>query len=90
VKSDILRSQALRWSAGLGLLLRLAVPVRAIAQTIRTDQNAYAPGNTVSIFGAGWLPGETVNLGVSEAPATDPDASIAATADANGNFENEG
>src|ERR1700678_3457424 len=53
-------------------------------QTIRTDMADYPPGSPVTIYGAGWTPGETVTLQIQE---TDTDDTwLTDTADATGAF----
>jgi len=55
---------------------------------VRTDKDDYAPGQTVTITGLGWQPGETVKLTLHMDPLRDSDAELTATADASGNFTN--
>src|SRR5437867_1826287 len=69
-----------------GFLAALALP--ASAATAATDKPDYAPGQTVTITGSGWEPGETVNLVLYEDPAVDPPLQLTAVADANGDFMN--
>jgi hypothetical protein len=58
--------------------------------TVRTDKADYAPGETVTITGSGWEPGETVVLLLEEAPETHDDRTLTTTADEAGNiFNNE-
>lgn len=60
--------------------------------TIKTDRDDYAPGQTVTITGQGWEPGETVTLLLHEAPHAlwHDDRTLTAIADANGRiFNNE-
>ena len=63
----------------------------ASAATVTTDQSDYPPGSTVNITGAGFEPGEQVQLQVlrtdideNSGPEHDP---WQVTADANGNFQ---
>ena len=52
--------------------------------TIRTDKSDYPPGSPVTIYGAGWTPGETVAIQIQE---TDSDDTwLSDTADSNGSF----
>src|SRR5438552_456276 len=69
-----------------GFLAALALP--ASAATVSTDKPADAPGQTVTITGSGWEPGETVNVVRYEDPAVDPPLQLTAGADANGDFMN--
>src|SRR5438552_2465503 len=69
-----------------GFLAALALP--ASAAPVATDKPDYAPGQTVTITGSGWEPGETVNLVLYEDPALDPPLQLTAVADANGDFMN--
>ena len=39
--------------------------------TIRTDKTDYPPGSPVTIYGAGWAPGETVPIQIQESDADD-------------------
>ena len=52
--------------------------------TIKTDRDDYVPGETVTISGAGWKPGEQVTINLVESPNIDAHPAIIATADANG------
>jgi hypothetical protein len=56
--------------------------------TITTDQSDYPPGSTVTITGAGWQPGETVQIVIHEVPTVEPDVTLTAVADASGNISN--
>src|SRR5438876_6784753 len=69
-----------------GFLAALALP--ASAATVATDKPDYAPGETVTITGSGWEPGETVDLVLHEDLELDPDLHLTAVADANGDFTN--
>src|SRR5437667_6560430 len=55
--------------------------------TLRSDKLTYAPGETVTLMGEGWLPGETVTINIHESSG-DPDTNLTATADAAGAFTN--
>src|SRR3989442_5276594 len=65
-----------------------AFSARASAATVATDQPDYHPGQTVTITGSGWEPGETVVMVLHEDPPLDPDLELTAVADANGDFTN--
>ena len=56
--------------------------------TIKTDKADYAPGQTVTISGSGWQPGETVTLTLLESPLIDTHGPFTAVADSNGNLAN--
>jgi hypothetical protein len=56
--------------------------------TVKTDKDDYWPGETVTITGSGWQPGETVALKISEDADTHNDFTFAAVADAQGNIVN--
>src|SRR5207253_2810702 len=65
-----------------------AFSARASAATVATDQPDYHPGQTVTITGSGWEPGETVVMVLHEDPEIDPDLQLTSVADANGDFTN--
>ena len=54
--------------------------------TVKTDQEDYAPGTTVTITGSGWEPGESVALTLVEAPLLDTHPLLNVTADENGDI----
>jgi uncharacterized protein (DUF2141 family) len=56
--------------------------------TVTTDQANYLPGQTVTITGTGWAPGETVQLVFHEDPTLEPDFTFTTVADGNGNILN--
>lgn len=62
-------------------------PSEAIA-TIRTDREDYAPGDTVTITGTGWAPGETVVMQLHEDPLVHGDRTLSAVADTEGKIFN--
>src|SRR6185369_15539285 len=74
------------------MLLAFLFSANINAQTVTTDHLDYNPGGTVTIYGSGWTPGETVTLRVTHDPpggddATSPDHQPwDVVADANGNF----
>src|SRR6266480_1199372 len=55
--------------------------------TLRSDKPTYAPGETVTLMGEGWLPGETVAINIRESSG-DPDTNLTVTADAQGAITN--
>jgi hypothetical protein len=59
-----------------------------IVTTVFTDKSDYLPGQTVTIRGFDWEPGEEVVLTLHEEPTLDPDLTLYATADANGDIYN--
>src|SRR6266404_115199 len=58
--------------------------------TVSTDKEDYQPGDTVSVTGAGWEPGETVTLLFHEDldPPIHPDKSLTTVADPAGHISN--
>ncbi|HMH55573.1 MAG TPA: hypothetical protein VK535_04870, partial [Gemmatimonadales bacterium] len=57
---------------------------------VTTDKEDYQPGDTISVTGAGWEPGETVSLLFHEDvdPPIHPDKTLTAVADADGHISN--
>ena len=55
--------------------------------TIKTEKDDYAPGETVTITGSGWQPGEWVALVLKESPTLDEHPLVDVRADDNGNIE---
>ncbi|HEX8696613.1 MAG TPA: MBG domain-containing protein, partial [Longimicrobium sp.] len=55
---------------------------------IRTDRDDYPPGDTVTITGTGFQPGETVAIVLHEDPEVHDNRTLTATADALGGFVN--
>src|SRR5450432_2971864 len=63
--------------------------VKAAAHTtITSDKPDYNPGETVTLTGAGWKPGENVTIVMVVDPLTHGPVTLHATADAAGNFSN--
>ena len=56
--------------------------------TVSTDKDDYAPGQTVTITGSGWLPGETVVMVLTENPVVCNPRTLTSVADSIGNFVN--
>jgi len=58
--------------------------------TVTTDREDYQPGDTITVTGAGWAPGETVSLLFHEevSPPIHPDKTLTTVADANGHILN--
>jgi hypothetical protein len=57
---------------------------------VSTDKDDYQPGDTITVTGAGWEPGETVSLLFHEEidPQVHPDKVLSAVADADGHLFN--
>ena len=58
------------------------------AAWIATDRGDYAPGQTVTFTGGGWMAGETVRITLSETPDIHADRDLFATAGDSGEFVN--
>jgi hypothetical protein len=71
-----------------GEFLSSSILVSSSAATVTTDRFDYPPGQTVTITGTGWQPGETVLMVLHEEPETHPDTTILSVADTSGNFTN--
>ena len=56
--------------------------------TVRTDKDDYAPGETVTITGSGWQPGEQIKLTLHMDPLRESDTELTATANGSGTFTN--
>ncbi len=54
--------------------------------TVNTDRSDYSPGETVTITGSGWRPGEIVALTLVEQPLLDTHPLVPVQADDNGNI----
>ena len=69
-------------------LLILSMAAAAMAQTaptIAADKPTYVAGETITLTGEGWLPGESVNIVLSE-EGDEETTALHATADASGTF----
>jgi hypothetical protein len=69
-----------------GQILGSATIVSSSAATVTTDRFDYAPGEIVTITGAGWQPNETVWMLLHEEPETRDDTILSSVADSQGNF----
>ena len=58
------------------------------AATITSDLPDYEPGQTVTLTGSGWTPGETVTIVLHRQPLVQPDTVLTAVADASGTITN--
>jgi hypothetical protein len=56
--------------------------------TLATDKDDYAPGESVTMFGSGWQPGETVTLALREVPQEHASRFFTAVVDDSGRFIN--
>jgi len=74
------------WFATLLICCCLVLPAAAFAASVSTDKADYAPGETVHISGAGWQPGETVQILLHEVPTRSPDITLTPVADGSGNI----
>src|SRR5206468_1192757 len=72
-----------------GVAQTTAVLFSSSGATVTTDKTDYAPGETVTITGAGWERGETANMVLHREPETQPDTTLSSVADASGNFTND-
>src|SRR5438876_4182107 len=71
------------------LISLIAMPLLSDSgATLSTDKTDYAPGEPVTFTGAGWQPGESVTIALSEQPAIDEHGPFTAVADDQGNFTN--
>jgi hypothetical protein len=55
---------------------------------VRAELDDYLPGQTVTILGGGWEPGETIVLRLTEEPDVQQDLIFTSVADENGSFAN--
>lgn len=53
---------------------------------VTTDKTDYAPGETVTVTGSGWLPNEAVLIVIHEEPQRHPDTAFVCPADGSGTF----
>jgi Big-like domain-containing protein/PKD domain-containing protein len=88
-------SDATGGRSGRVVLVTMAGDVSAAASgiaTVATDKEDYQPGDTVTVTGTGWDPGETVSLLFHEDvdPPVHPDKTYTTVADADGHILNHG
>jgi MBG domain-containing protein/Big-like domain-containing protein/galactose oxidase-like protein/Kelch motif protein len=69
-----------------GAVLGSTSVVASSAAAITTDQTDYSPGDTATITGRGFQPGETVRVKIHEDPHTPQERGFDAVADSAGNF----
>ena len=58
------------------------------AATIASDLAEYSPGDTVTLTGSGWTPGETVTIVLHRQPLVQPDTVLTSVANASGTITN--
>ena len=68
--------------------LQSAAVLASSGAGVTTDKTSYAPGEIVTITGAGWQPGEAVSMGLHEDPKVCDDRALSSVADADGRFTN--
>src|ERR671917_922150 len=61
----------------------------APAPTIQSDKDDYAPGETVTLTGANWQPGESVHINVNDDEGSTWSRNVDVTADENGAIRDE-
>jgi hypothetical protein len=82
------RTRAAGQSANSRTSAALVLSADAASPTLTTDKFDYQPGDTITISGSGWQPGEMVSMVLSVSPDTHPDVELSSVADENGNFTN--
>src|SRR6185503_1012747 len=75
-------------NSGGSVLDSIAV-LSSTTASISTDKMDYTPGETATISGRGFQPGEVVRLKIHEDPHTPQERGFDDTADADGNFSGE-
>ncbi|HEV8355772.1 MAG TPA: hypothetical protein VGQ17_03295, partial [Gemmatimonadales bacterium] len=73
-------------TVGGQIVLATLVAGNTSTARIHTDRLDYAPGDTVTMIGSGWAPGETVTITLHEDPLLEQDNSWTVVADGSGNF----
>src|SRR5207247_4070437 len=71
-----------------GQSLPSAAMLSSSAASVTTDKLDYPPGQTVTITGGGWQPGEKVSMVLHEEPSLHAERKLSAEADAAGHFTN--
>ncbi|TMA89557.1 MAG: DNRLRE domain-containing protein, partial [Deltaproteobacteria bacterium] len=71
---------------GRNQALQSAAVLASSAASVTTDKTSYAPGEIVTVTGAGWQPGEAVSMGLHEDPRVCDDRTLSSVADADGSF----
>jgi hypothetical protein len=73
-------------TAAVVLVTMAGAPSDPNLATVSSDKEDYQPGDTITVTGAGWEPGETVSLLFHEEvdPPIHPDKTLSAVADPNG------
>src|SRR5688500_18082404 len=61
----------------------------APAPTIQSDKDDYAPGETVTLTGSNWQPGESVHINVNDDSSATWSRDVDVTADANGGVQDQ-
>ena len=69
-----------------GTALSSSSTLNSSPASITTDKLDYAPGETATLSGRGWAPGETVRIMIHEDPHTPQERGLDVVADANGNM----
>src|SRR5678816_3407265 len=69
-----------------GAILSSTEVLTSYSASITTDKLDYAPGETATFTGRGFLAGETVRIAIHEDPHTPQERSIQVVADADGNI----
>jgi trimeric autotransporter adhesin len=98
MRTKLMRSKFLLLCMTFGLLL--AIPAIAFAQdltgstspaapTIQSDLPDYAPGDTVTLTGSNWQPGESVHINVNDDQTQTWSRDVDVTADASGNITDQ-
>src|SRR5918995_798830 len=98
MRTKLMRSKFLLLFMTFGILL--AIPAIAFAQdltgstspaapTIQSDLPDYAPGDTVTLTGSNWQPGESVHINVNDDQTQTWSRDVDVTADASGNITDQ-
>lgn len=76
-----------RTGAPAHIPIALATASTASGATFTTDKDDYAPGDTLKLAGAGWQPGDTLDIHLDEDPQNHPPVDWAVGVDENGGFQ---